>query len=93
MSMMSSATFCRHGVPAEVKGHDCEYTDLRESIVPDAERFADATVGGRPEMNHGVKGNKATNPAYEAWVKAWNKAFFAFIDLKIKEYMAVRRSS
>lgn len=36
-----NATRCRH---TEGPGHDCAYVDLRESLIPEAERLATAHV-------------------------------------------------
>jgi hypothetical protein len=77
---------CKHGVPNTVKGHDCQYTDLRERLIPDAERHADDAVGIRPKAVE--RGSHNQNPAYEAWVKAWNKLFLDFIDAEVKKILA-----
>lgn len=89
--MTTKVSYCKHGVSLHVKGHDCEYTDLRDSIVPKAERYADAQIGARPEKQHGAGGGKeALNPAYEAWARAWNRCFLNYIDTAVRTMLKER---
>jgi hypothetical protein len=89
----SHLMYCRHGVPTTVRGHDCGYTDLRESLVDDAEKYADETVGLRPPKIPSPPNGGTNNPEYERWSAAWNRVFFTYIDTKVRQLMQGRNAS
>lgn len=58
---------CLH---AEGPGHDCNWVDWRNSWLEQAERYADATCGSRPD-----------NPdRQDEWSLAWDRAFLTAMD-------------
>jgi hypothetical protein len=51
-------------------GHDCDYLDRREALIPRAEALADQVAGPPPD-------GKVESKAHHHWSSAWNRAFHA----------------
>lgn len=80
-----SITTCRHGFTVNNPYHDCEYVDLRTSLVTEAEKYANENAGPRPPAKHTGSGRAAQNTAYDAWAKVWNLFFHGYIERVVRE--------
>ena len=70
----------------EGPGHDCDYVDWRDSLIPIAERSADAEVGRRART--------LDRPSVIAWGRRWDAAFHRHMDaMTHDDFFLARRAS
>lgn len=54
-----------------------EYIERRESLIPEAKRYADQQAGEEPELAK----DKRNDLVYDGWANTWNFAFHSMMDL------------
>jgi hypothetical protein len=64
---LASSELCKHGLSTRL-AHDCAYTDLRDSLIPEAEQYANERAGAQPLMS---------SREFDGWCRRWDKLYLA----------------